>query len=148
FFDVLGPAVLTAHGVDQKSKAAQTGAREHLGHHLNHFRIDKRRFRAYGLRADLKKLTVPALLRAFAAKHGPDVVKLLHAGSLIQTMLDVSAYDGRRVFGAQDQARAVTILKRVHLFGNNVSIGADATREKLLLFKNRRADFLVIVGAE
>ncbi len=51
---------------------------------------------ADGLGADLKKLPVAAFLRAFAAEHGAHVVELLHAGTLIEAVLDVGADDAER----------------------------------------------------
>ena len=65
---------------------AEAGALEDLDHHLDHFGIDHRRFRTDGLGADLEELAVAALLRTLAAEHGADVVELLHAGALVQTV--------------------------------------------------------------
>ena len=119
-----------------------------LDHHLDHFGVDDRRFRPDRLRADLKELAVAALLRALAAEHRADVVELLHARKLIQAVLDVGAHHRRGVLRPQRQRRAVAILEGVHLLADDVGFFAHAAREQLRLFENRRADFVIVVGAK
>ena len=131
------PAILAANRIDQQREAGQSGSREHLRHHLDDFGVDKRRFRSNGFRANLKELPVAALLRALAAKHRAHVIKFLHARLLIEPVFDVGANHRRSIFRAQHQPGAIAIFKRVHLFGDNVGIGADSTGEELFSLKNR-----------
>ena len=95
-------------------KSVEPGAREDLDHHLDHFGVDEGRFRADGFRADLEELAVAAFLRALAAEHGADVVELLHAGALVEPVLDVGADHGRGVLRAQRERGAVAVLEGVH----------------------------------
>src|ERR1700677_3662451 len=90
--NVLRAAVLIANGIDQELKALQPSPAKQIDHHLDYFRIHRWRFRTDGLRANLIELSIPALLRTLAPEHGTDVIELLQAGVLVQTMLDVSAH--------------------------------------------------------
>ena len=123
-------------------------APQHLDHHLDHFRIHRRRFRSDRLRADLEKLPVAALLRPLAPEHRADVVQLLDAGALVQPVLDVGAHHRRRGFRPQRQRAAVAILEGVHLLADDVGVFAHAAREQRRLFQDGRADLVVVVGAE
>jgi hypothetical protein len=89
-------------------------------HHLDHFGIDKRRFRPDRFRADLEKLPIAAFLRALAPEHRADVIELLHARALVQPVLDVRPDHRRRVFGPQRQRRAVAVFEGIHLLRNDV----------------------------
>ena len=65
-----------------------------------------------------------------------------------------SSDDAGGVFGSEGEglpfvARGASpIFPRVHLFGDDIRLFADATREQLCLFKNRRANLVKIVDAE
>ena len=61
-------------------------------------------------------------------------------------MLDVGADHRRRVLRAQRERRAVAVLERVHLLGDDVGLFADAAREQLRLLEDRRADLVVVVA--
>ena len=100
FFDVLRAAVVIAHGIEQQFEPGEADALENFHHHFYDFGIDQRRIGPDGFGADLKELAVAALLRALAAEHGAEVVELLHAGALVQAMLDIGADHGRGVFWA------------------------------------------------
>ena len=141
-------AILAAHRVQNELNSFQPAAAEQLHHHLDHFRIDHRRFRADGLRADLEELAETAFLRALAAEHRAHVVELLDAGNLVQAMLDIRAHHRRGRFGTKRQRAAVAILPGVHFLADDVGVFADAAREQRRLFEQRRADFLVVIGAE
>ena len=104
-------------------------ALQQIHHHLDHFRIHHRRFRSDGLGADLKKLPVTAFLRALAPEHGAHVIQLLHAGPLVEPVLDVGAHHRRRGFRPQRQRAAIAILERVHFLGDDVGFLAYAARE-------------------
>src|SRR5205823_1202492 len=67
---------------------------------------------------------------------------------LIETMLNVGANDGRRIFRAQTQRRAVAILKGVHLLTHNVRVFAHAAGKQLCLFENRSPNLVIVVSAE
>ena len=146
--DVLRPAIVVAHRVDQQLETAEPGPPEDLDHHLDHFRVHRGRFRADGFRADLIELPVAARLRSLAPEHGADVVELLHPRPLIQPVLDVSANHRGRVFRPQRQRGSVAIVESVHLLVDDIGVGAHAAREQLGLFEDRRADLAVVVSAE
>ena len=129
-------------------KPLEADALEDLDHHLDHFGVDHRRFRPDGLRADLEELAVAALLRTLAAEHRADVVELLHAGPLVEAVLDVGADHRGGVLGTQRERGLVAIVEGVHLLGDDVGFFADAAREQLRLLEDRSADFVVVVGAK
>ena len=88
---------------------------QNLHHHLDYFGIHGRRIRPDRFSANLKKLAIAAFLRTLTPKHRPEVVELLHAGTLIQTVLDVGANDGGGVLRAQRKRAAVTV-RRTYTF--------------------------------
>ena len=120
---------------------------QNLHHHLDDFGVHQRRFRPDGLRADLEELPVAPLLRALAAEHRTDVVELLHAGTLVEAVLDVGA-DHRGGVLRPQRERGPVIVKGVHFLGDDVGLRAHAAREQLRLLENRRADLVVVVGAK
>ena len=134
-FDKLRPAVVIAHRIDHQLESESPARLENLHHHLDHFGIHRRRFRADGFRADLEELPVAALLRPLAAEHGADVVELLHAGALVEPVLDVGADHRRGVLRPQRERRAVAVLERVHFLADDVGIRAHAAREELRLLE-------------
>ena len=146
--DVLRTAVAVAHGIDQKLETGQASPLEDFHHHLDHLGIHVSGFRADGLGADLVELPVAALLRALAPEHGPQVVELLHAGTLVEPVLDVGADHRCRALGPQREGAAVAVLEGVHFLGDNVGFLAHAAREQLRLLEDGRADFVVVVGAK
>ena len=91
------------------------GAFEDLHHHLDDFGVHRRRFRADGLRADLKELPVAALLRTLAAEHGADVVELLHArdagpgGARYRRGSPTAVFSGRSVSEVSSRSSKVYI---------------------------------------
>ena len=119
-----------------------------LDHHFDHFGIDERRFRSDGFGADLEELPITAFLRPLAPEHRADVIKLLHAGALVETVFDISADNGSRVLGPQRERRAVAVFEGVHFLRNDVGFLPYAAREELRFFEDRGADFVVVVGAE
>ncbi len=123
-------------------------AAQQLDHHFDHFGVHHRRFRADGLRADLIELAEAAFLRALAAEHRAQVVELLDAGNLIQAMLDIGAHHRSRRFRAQREGTAVAILPGVHFLADDIRVFAYAAREQRRFLEQRRADLLVVVGAE
>ena len=146
--DVLRTAVAVAHRIDQQLETGEAGALEDLHHHLDHFGIHRGGFRADGLGADLVELPVAALLRALAAEHGAEVVELLHAGTLVEPVLDVGADHRSGVLRPQREGAAVAVLEGVHLLGDDVGFLAHAAREQLRLLEDGRADFVVVIGAK
>ena len=60
-------------------------------------------------------------------------------------MFDIGADHGGGILRPQRERSAVAILEGVHLLGDDIGFFADAAREKLRLFENRRADFVVVV---
>ncbi len=145
---VLRAAILIAHRIDQQLKAFETGPAKQIDHHLDHFGVHRWRFRTDGLRANLVKLAITALLRPLAPEHRADVVKLLQSRLLIQAVLDVSAHHRRGGFRTQRERTAVAIVERVHLFADDVGLLAHAARKQSRLFENRRADLLIVVDAK
>ena len=143
--DEHGPALRAADGVDQQLEAVEPDTAQDLDHHLDHFGVDRRRFGPDRLGADLVELPVAALLRALAAEHRADVVELLHAGLLVQPVLDLGADHRRRVLGPQRQ-RGPVIVEGVHLLADDVGLLADAAREQRGLLEDRRADLAVVVA--
>ena len=146
--DELRAAIVVAHGIEEKPEIRQAGAAEQFHHHLDDFGVHQRRFRPDGLRADLEELAVAALLRPLAAEHGPHVEQLLHAGALVEAVLDVGADHRGGVLGAQGERRAVTIVEGVHLLGDDVGFGAHAAGEELGFLQDGGADLVVVVAAK
>ena len=102
FFDVGRAAILVTDGIDVEHRALQLQPLEKPHQHLDHFGVDPRRIRRpQHFRANLIKLAVAPLLRPFAAEHRPHVVQLHVAGQHLHSVLDVSAHNGRRRFGAE-----------------------------------------------
>ena len=144
----LGPAVGIADGIENQVKVFQARMAQELDHHFDHLGVDDGRFRADGLRADLKELAVAALLRALAAEHGSDVVELLDAGDLVEAVLDIGAHHGGGGLRAERERRAVAVLPGVHFFADDVGIFAHAAGEERGLFEDGRADFVIVESAE
>src|SRR6185437_5664816 len=64
-------------------------------------------------------------------EHRANVVKLLHAGALVEAVFDISANHRRGVFGAQNEARTVAVFKGVHfLRGWGYGFPGNCTRGK------------------
>ena len=87
-----------------------------------------------------EKTADSGLSAAAPPEHRPDVVELLQARLLIQPVFDVGAQHRCRVLRAQRQRTSVAILKRVHLFADDVGFFTDAAREQRSLFQDRRAN--------
>ena len=139
---------MVADGVDEQREAAESDAFQDLHHEFDDFGIDHGRFRPDGLGADLVELAVAALLRPLAPEHRTDVVQLLQSRLLIQPVLDIGANHGCSSFRPQSERAAVTVLKGVHFFADDVGVLADATGEQRGFFQDRRADLLVVVRPE
>lgn len=116
--------------------------------HQDDFRVRVRPGEPERLDADLMKLTVTAALRALVTEHGTDVPQAL--GAVIQqVVLDRRAHDSRRIFGTHRQMLAVErVGEAVHLLLDDVGHFADAAREQLRMFDDRRANVLIAVCAQ
>ena len=112
------------------------------------------RRRADDLGVDLEELAVAALLRALAAEHGADHVKLVQQAAAVQVVLDIGANDAGSGFGAEGErlrlfaGGAGTVFPGEHLLGDDVGLFADAAGEQLGGLEQRRADFVEVIVAE
>ena len=135
------------NGVDHDIEIRNSDFREEEQQHLDDFRLDRGIVGAgENLGACLYMLPVSSLLRAFAPKHGRDVIELHHPGFVLKLVLDISADDRSRPFRAQAQRAAVPIGERVHFFGDNIGFLADATDEQLRRLEDRRPDLAEPIG--
>ena len=142
FFDIGGPAVFIANGVDVEYRAFEFQFLEKAHQHFDHFGVDAGRVGLpENFRANLIELAVAALLRAFAPEHWSHVVELDVAGLDLHAMLDVRAHDGGGGFGTQRNRRVIAVLERIHFLGNDVCFLPDRAREELSLLENRYPNF-------
>ena len=123
-------------------------ALEEQHEHLEDFHVNQRILRPQDFRSDLIELAVAPFLRALAAEHGADVVKLLDAALVVKAVLDVSPHHGSRGFRAQRQRFLVAIAEGVHFLHHDVRLGSHAAGEERRLFQNRRANLTVVISGK
>ena len=99
--------------------------------------------KAQCLRADLVKLPVAPALWPLMPKHRTHVIQAL-AAFVQQVVLGHRAHDAGRVFRPQGERLTIeSVLKRVHLFFDNVCNLAKAAHKQRSRFHNRCADVAV-----
>src|SRR5712691_9214249 len=94
------------------------------------------------------ELAVAPSLGALVAEHRTNRVQANRFGVHEKSVLDIGAEERRGCFRTEGQRFTTSILKRVHLFLDDVRGLADAPRKHFGPLEDRQPDFLVAIRLE
>ncbi len=137
-------ALLVAEAVEQQRVVRQPERAERVVGEDDQLGVQRRVLGADGLRADLRELAVPALLRPLVAVVVAGVPELhREVALLVQVRLEGGAQHGGGALGAQRELVAAAGGEVVHLLGDDVGGLADAAGEELHVLEDRGLDVAV-----
>ena len=148
-----------SNGVQLQRPAGNAQLVQQRCQHLQHLGVTQRalapsRRRSNHFGPNLRKLTIPPLLRPLPPELRPHVVELLQLPALAQPMLDIRAHHPRGILRPQRQHLRLLalgprlVLPGIHLLRNNVGFLAHPARKQRRVFKNGGSDFAKVVAGK
>ena len=131
-------------GVNLEADSVNSEALPHARTHNDEFGVDIRPCIAERLYVELVKLPVTALLRLLVAEHrarGPEFLLLV----MQQAVGHTRPGNARGRFRPERQTFAIAILKRIHLFLDDIGYLADRTPEEFRVLEYGQSNFGVTV---